>query len=242
MRFCALSGLALAVLFFCASVSSLAADDDGELGPRVDREPAQFGENGRRHASVAQCPDRQRRQKLAVNRAILQAHNDLFNHKIKAKGITDQKRSGRCWMFAALNIMRPAVIEKYKLDDFEFSLSYLAFWDKLEKANFFLETMIDFRDRDPSDREYDFFVKDPIDDGGWWDYRRRADREIRRHAERGHARDVPLGAYRRDEQSAGDEAASRRNATAADGGRKEIAAGDARGEEERCWPKSTASW
>ena len=46
-------------------------------------------------------------------------------------------------MFAAMNIMRPAVIEKYKLDDFEFSLSYMSFWDKLEKANFFLETMID---------------------------------------------------------------------------------------------------
>ena len=83
-----------------------------------------------------------------MNRAIVQSHNDLFNHKLKAKGITDQKGSGRCWLFAAMNIMRPAVIEKYKLDDFEFSIAYMSFWDKLEKANFFLETMIDFRDRD----------------------------------------------------------------------------------------------
>ena len=44
----------------------------------------------------------------------------------------------------------------------------MSFWDKLEKANFFLETMIELRDRDPSDREYDYFVKDPINDGGWW--------------------------------------------------------------------------
>ena len=84
-------------------------------------------------------------KKLAANRAILQGHNDVFNHKINTKGVTNQKRSGRCWLFAALNIMRPVVIEKYKLDEFEFSLNYLAFWDKLEKANFFLETVIDLR-------------------------------------------------------------------------------------------------
>jgi bleomycin hydrolase len=107
-------------------------------------------------------------RQLVFNRAILQANNDLFSNKVKAKGITDQKGSGRCWMFAAFNTMRPAVMEKHKLDEFEFSTSYLSFWDKLEKANFFLETMIDFRDRDFTDREYDFFVKDPINDGGWW--------------------------------------------------------------------------
>ena len=73
-------------------------------------------------------------------------------------------------MFAATNIFRPAVIEKHKLDGFEFSLSYLSFWDKLEKANFFLETMIELGNRDPLDREYDYFVKDPINDGGCWCY------------------------------------------------------------------------
>ena len=69
-----------------------------------------------------------------------------------------------------MNILRPAVIDKYKLDEFEFSMNYLAFWDKLEKANFFLETIIDLRERDPFDRELDYFMKDPISDGGWWDY------------------------------------------------------------------------
>jgi bleomycin hydrolase len=109
-------------------------------------------------------------RKLAVNRTILQSHEAVFNHTIKIKGITDQKRSGRCWLFAALNVARPAIIEKYKLDDFEFSVNYLAFWDKLEKANFFLETVIELRDSEPLDRELEYFTKDPINDGGWWNY------------------------------------------------------------------------
>ena len=168
MRSCALSGLGLAMLLFCASASSLAADDDGVLSPEFNQSLRNSvtidGATRALHNALTRNDARQ----LAVNRAILQSHNDLFNHKITTKGITDQKASGRCWMFAAFNTMRPAVIEKYKLDDFEFSLSYVSFWDKLEKANFFLETMIDFRNRPPTDREYDYFVRDPINDGGWW--------------------------------------------------------------------------
>jgi bleomycin hydrolase len=107
---------------------------------------------------------------LALNRDILHRHNDVFSHKIKAKGVTDQRSSGRCWLFAGLNIMRPAVIEKYKLSSFEFSQNYLAFWDKMEKANCFLEQMIEFRDRDPLDREMEILLRSPFPDGGWWQY------------------------------------------------------------------------
>jgi bleomycin hydrolase len=168
MRYCAVSSLVLAMLFLCATASSRAADDDGTLSPEMSgslRNSVKMDDATRALHNALTGNDARR---LVLNRAIVQEHNDLFNHRVNTKGITDQKGSGRCWLFAAMNIMRPAVIEKYKLDEFEFSLSYMAFWDKLEKANFFLETMIDFRDRDPSDREYDFFVKDPINDGGWW--------------------------------------------------------------------------
>ena len=108
--------------------------------------------------------------KLALNRDILREHNEVFSHKIKAKGICNQKSSGRCWLFAGLNIMRPAVIEKYKLGSFEFSQNYLAFWDKMEKANCFLEQMIDLRDRDLLDRELEILLRSPFGDGGWWKY------------------------------------------------------------------------
>ena len=107
---------------------------------------------------------------LALNRDLLRRHNELYSHKIKARGITNQKSSGRCWLFAGLNLMRPHVIEKHKLNSFEFSQNYLAFWDKMEKANTFLEHMIDFRDRDVLDREVEILLRDPIPDGGWWEY------------------------------------------------------------------------
>jgi bleomycin hydrolase len=108
---------------------------------------------------------------LALNRDLLRQHNDIFSHRIKTKGITNQKSSGRCWLFAGLNVLRPAVMQKYKLDKFEFSENYLAFWDKMEKANSFLEHMIEFRDRDPvDDRALEILVSDPIGDGGWWSY------------------------------------------------------------------------
>lgn len=106
---------------------------------------------------------------LALNRDILREHNELFSHKIKTKGITNQKSSGRCWLFAGLNVLRPATIERHKLKEFELSQNYLMFWDKLEKANCFLENIIEFRKRDMMDREMEFVLRNPIPDGGYWE-------------------------------------------------------------------------
>ena len=107
---------------------------------------------------------------LALNRELYNRHNDVFNHKVDVKGITDQASSGRCWLFAGLNILRPAVIKKHNLSEFEFSQNYLFFWDKLEKANLFLEAVIETRGRDLDDRELQVLVKDPVPDGGWWSF------------------------------------------------------------------------
>jgi len=68
---------------------------------------------------------------LALDQDKIRAHQDLFNVTTKAKGVTNQKSSGRCWLFASLNLLRPAMIEEYKLNSFEFSQNDLAFWDKL---------------------------------------------------------------------------------------------------------------
>ncbi|MCK4293674.1 MAG: C1 family peptidase [Planctomycetes bacterium] len=106
---------------------------------------------------------------LALNRDILREHNELFSHKIKTKGVTNQKSSGRCWLFAGLNTLRPIVIQKHNLKEFELSQNYLAFWDKLEKANCFLENIIEFRKRDMLDREMEFILRKPIPDGGYWE-------------------------------------------------------------------------
>lgn len=170
MRFRIFSAAALATLIFFAELSPLAAEDDGSLDAKLSdslRGSVKMDGPTRALHNAITGNDA---KKLAVNRDIVKNHNNLFNHKIDIKGITNQERSGRCWMFAGLNIMRPLVIEKYKLDGFEFSESHLAFYDKLEKANFFLETVIELRDREPFDRELDYFMKDPINDGGWWRY------------------------------------------------------------------------
>jgi len=107
--------------------------------------------------------------KLALNRDVLMGHNELYSHKIDAKGITNQQKSGRCWLFAGLNVLRFPVLEKYNLEEFELSHNYLSFWDKLEKANSFLERVIEFRDRDIYDRELEIILRMPFSDGGYWE-------------------------------------------------------------------------
>ena len=109
-------------------------------------------------------------QDVALNRERYIAHDAHVNFTIKTGDITNQKSSGRCWMFAGLNVLRPQVIRKFKLKKFEFSENYLMFWDKLEKANFFLQEMIDLADRPIDDRELEIVIEDPLGDGGWWTY------------------------------------------------------------------------
>jgi bleomycin hydrolase len=107
---------------------------------------------------------------IAVNKSVMKDHNPYFSHEIKTGSITDQKSTGRCWLFAGLNILRPAVIDKIGDDSFEFSQNYLFFWDKIEKANTFLEKVIARRKLDVRSEDFQRILEDPIQDGGWWEY------------------------------------------------------------------------
>ncbi|HBG69545.1 MAG: aminopeptidase [Bacteroidetes bacterium GWF2_43_63] len=91
-----------------------------------------------------------------------------FKYRVKTAGITDQKNSGRCWLFASLNVYRPQVIEKYNLSDFEFSQNYLFFYDQLEKANLFLEGILETADKPLDDRRVEWLMKNAMGDGGVW--------------------------------------------------------------------------
>ncbi|MFZ1683686.1 MAG: C1 family peptidase [Candidatus Zixiibacteriota bacterium] len=104
---------------------------------------------------------------LSLNRSALTAHTKLVNFKLKAAGITNQQGSGRCWMFAGLNALAPSVMNRLKLSEFEFSQPYLTFWDKMEKANLFLEQMIDLRNQPIDDRKVVSLLSSPFGDGGW---------------------------------------------------------------------------
>ena len=78
-------------------------------------------------------------RKLALNQENMTGMDTHFSIKVDSKGITDQKSSGRCWLFTGLNVMRAKAIAKYGLGSFEFSESYPFFYDQLEKANLFLQ-------------------------------------------------------------------------------------------------------
>lgn len=94
-----------------------------------------------------------------------------FNVAIPLEGapVTNQKNSGRCWIFAATNVFRVALMKKYNLKKLELSQAYLFFWDKVEKANFFLETILETAHMPVDDRLIATLMSSPVNDGGQWD-------------------------------------------------------------------------
>ena len=99
----------------------------------------------------------------AENAAMIDTH---FSDRVRTKGITDQKSSGRCWLFTGLNVLRAKMIDKYELPGMEFSQNYLFFYDRLEKANLFLQGVIDTKDLPFEDRKVDWLFSNPLSDGG----------------------------------------------------------------------------
>jgi bleomycin hydrolase len=107
-------------------------------------------------------------QNIANRREVVTEADHSFSIALDDWKVTNQKRSGRCWMFAALNLFRVGAMKKMKLKDFEFSQNFTLFWDKLEKANYFLESIIGTADRQVDDRTVAFLLAQPIVDGGQW--------------------------------------------------------------------------
>ena len=105
---------------------------------------------------------------LAYNPSAVQGTDDFFKYSVNVSGITDQKSSGRCWMFTSMNHLRPVVMKKYNVKNFDFSHNYSYFWDILEKANLFLENVIATSDKPFGDRAVDNLFQSPVGDGGVW--------------------------------------------------------------------------
>ena len=123
---------------------------------------------------------------LALRRDLVQDMDFSFSTKLDDWNATNQRRSGRCWLFATLNLFRVGAMNKMNLKKFEFSQAHIHFWDKLERANHFLEAILETSDRPVDDRTIHFLLSDPIGDGGQWNM---ATNLIRKHGL------VPMSAY-----------------------------------------------
>jgi bleomycin hydrolase len=105
---------------------------------------------------------------IALNRSLVTSMDHTFSHTLDRWQATNQMRSGRCWLFAGLNLMRVDAMKSLALEDFELSQNYMMFWDKLEKSNYFLEAIIETAGRPVDDRTVHFLLHNLVSDGGQW--------------------------------------------------------------------------
>lgn len=103
---------------------------------------------------------------LAANQSNKIEQNTYFSNSVPSKGITDQKSSGRCWLFTGLNVLRSKVINQRHLEGLEFSQLYCFFYDQLEKSNLFLQAVIDTKDKPFDDKTVEWLFHNPLNDGG----------------------------------------------------------------------------
>ena len=105
---------------------------------------------------------------VALVRDIVQGTDFTFSTHLDDWKVTNQRKSGRCWLFAALNMLRVPAMKKMNVKEFEFSQNWAMFWDKFERANWFFQHIIETSDCDADDRTVAFMLSDPIGDGGQW--------------------------------------------------------------------------
>ena len=105
---------------------------------------------------------------VTLRRDLVQEIDFTFSTKLDEWRATNQKSSGRCWLFATLNLFRPGTMKKLNVKEFEFSQAHIHFWDKFERSNHFLEAIIETSGRPVDDRTIHFLLSDPIGDGGQW--------------------------------------------------------------------------
>ncbi len=105
---------------------------------------------------------------VALNRRVVMRADHSYSTVLDDWSVTNQKQSGRCWMFAGMNLLRVSAMNAMNLKEFEFSQNYVQFWDKVERANYFLEAIIDTAGRPVDDRTVAYLLSSPIGDGGQW--------------------------------------------------------------------------
>ena len=104
------------------------------------------------------------------NNFLSRDNTTVFSDEIETSSVTNQESSGRCWLFAELNVIRHQIVKDHDMEDLELSQSYSYFWDKLEKSNMFFESIIATANSSLDDRYVARLMEWPQGDGGWWEY------------------------------------------------------------------------
>jgi bleomycin hydrolase len=105
---------------------------------------------------------------VALDHEVLTSIDTTMSHKLDDWAVTNQQQSGRCWLFAGLNLLRAGTARKLGVKDFEFSQNHAMFFDKIERANYFLQSVITLADRETDDRALATLLQDCMGDGGQW--------------------------------------------------------------------------
>lgn len=156
------SGLLLAAGLFAMLSTAVAQNAiTPEVLKQLREQPAQPGDKAIRNALAGNSI-----ATLAVDAASLRMMDTHFTYRVPNKGITDQKSSGRCWLFTGMNVLRSKAINRFGLKSLELSQNYLFFYDQLEKSNLFLQGIIDTRKNPMDDRMVDWLFSYPLSDGG----------------------------------------------------------------------------
>lgn len=106
---------------------------------------------------------------MAFSTKKAKANQFMFSCDIKTMGATNQMSSGRCWLFAATNVLREIIAKKLNMENFELSQSFLAFFDKFERINYYIASIVDTAGEPHSSRLVDYIVQTGVHDGGQWD-------------------------------------------------------------------------
>lgn len=156
----------ISVFFLAVAFYSLQAQQQGGISPEMMQHIKKTYQNAPQDKAIRNALAGIGAKQLAVNLENLSKFDTYFSDKVISKGITDQKQSGRCWLFTGLNVMRAKIIARYGLGDFQFSTNFCFFYDQLEKANLFLQGVIDTAKEPMDSRTVEWLFKNPLSDGG----------------------------------------------------------------------------
>ena len=154
------------VIAFALLSVGAAAQQNGGISPEMLAEIQKGYEGTTADKAIRNALNNADFNVLAVNSEKAARIDGNFSDRVNTDAVTNQMKSGRCWLFSGLNVLRAAAISRHNLGDFQFSQSYCFFWDQLEKCNLFLQAVIDTRNKPFEDREVDWLFAHPLSDGG----------------------------------------------------------------------------